>query len=103
SDYLPEREGAAPDDVVGSDSPLSTPDEERIGVTIPTTFYAMVETAVRHRTGESPADHLARIAELWAGASRVAATYPGAWLGTVTTADEIATVTERNRPVAAPY
>jgi acetyl-CoA C-acetyltransferase len=103
SEYLPEREGATPDEVLGSDSPLSTPDEERFGVTIPTTFYAMAETAVRHRTGESPAAHRARIAELWAGASRVAATYPGAWLGTAVSAEQIATVTDRNRPVAAPY
>lgn len=103
SEYLPEREGAAPDEVLGSDTALSTPDEERFGVTIPTTFYAMAETAIRHRTGESPADHRARIAELWAGASRVAATFPGAWLGTPVTAEQVTTVTDRNRPVAAPY
>lgn len=103
SAYLAEPDGAAPDEVLGSDHPLSTADEERFGVTIPTTFYAMAETAIRHRTGETVEAHRERITRLWAQGSAVAAGYPGAWLGTPVDAGTIATVTDRNRPVAAPY
>ena len=70
---------------------------------VPTNFYAMAETALRHRTGEPIAAHRGRIAELWAGASEVAAGNPDAWIRDALSAEQIATVTERNRPVAAPY
>jgi acetyl-CoA C-acetyltransferase len=103
SDYLPEPEGAAPDEIVGSAEPLSNEVEDRFGVTIPTTFYAMAEIAIRHRTGETPDAHRGRIADLWARGSEVAAGFDGAWLRDPVTAHEVHTVTERNRPVAAPY
>ncbi len=101
--YLPEAEGAAPDEVVGSPKPLSNELEDRFGVGIATTFYAMAETAIRHRNGEGVDEHRARIAALWAKGSEVAATNPNAWITSGVSAAEIATVTDRNRPVAAPY
>lgn len=103
SSYVAERDGAAPDDVVGSDEPLSTPAEDAVGVQVPTSFYAMAETAIRHRNGESVASHRRRVAQLWAAASEVASLNPDAWVATAHTADEIATVSARNRPIAAPY
>jgi acetyl-CoA C-acetyltransferase len=103
TEYLPEREGAAPDDVVGKDQPLNTDVEREIGVETVARFYAMAETALRHRTGETIPEHCRRIATLWAHASSVAADNPNAWLRRPVTADEIATVSERNRPVASPY
>jgi acetyl-CoA C-acetyltransferase len=103
SRYLDEPAGAAPDEILGSDHPLSNELEDRFGVTIPTTFYAMAETAIRHRTGESVDAHRTRIAQLWAGASAVAAGNPDAWIRTEVAAGEIAAVSDRNRPVAAPY
>ena len=101
--YLAERAGATPDDVVGSDHPLSTPDEDRFGLSVAVHYYAMAETALRHRTGETVDGHRQRIAELWAGASAVAAANPDAWIRDAVSAEQIATVTDRNRPVAAPY
>ncbi len=103
TEYLPERDGASPDIVFGPTRPLSSDVEESIGIHHPARFYAMAETALRHRLGEGIDEHGARIAELWAGASRVAAGNPQAWLRAELTADEIATVTDRNRPIAAPY
>ena len=103
SEYLAEREGAAPDVVFGSDQPLSGTLEEAIGVHHPTRFYAMAETALRHRLGEGTDEHLLRIAGLWSRASGVAAANPQAWLRDELSADTIATVTDRNRPIAAPY
>lgn len=103
STYLPEREDAAPDERFGPDEPLSTPAEDRFGVNVPTTFYAMSETAIRHRNGESVDGHRGRIAALWAGAAAVAASNPDAWIRSAPSAEQIASVTARNRPVAAPY
>ncbi len=101
--YLPEPEGAAPDELLGSAEPLSNEVEERFGVSIASTFYAMAETAIRHRTGESVETHRARIARLWARGSEIAAGNPDAWIREAMTAEQVATVTDRNRPVAAPY
>ena len=101
--YLPERDGAAPDEVFGSDRPMFTDAEIEIGVGVVARFYAMAETALRHRLGEDLAAHRRRIAELWARASAVAADNPSAWSRTALDADTIATVTPSNRPVASPY
>lgn len=103
STYVPEADGAKPDEVLGSAEPLSNALEDRFGVGIATTFYAMAETALRHRNGEGVEAHRARIASLWAMGSGVAAINPDAWITGRVSADEIATITDRNRPVAAPY
>lgn len=103
SGYLPERDDARPDVVLGSDRPLSGELEEAIGAHHPTRFYAMAEMALRHRLGEGAHEHLRRVAELWSRASAVAASNPNAWLRTALTAEEIMTVSDRNRPIAAPY
>ena len=103
SGYLPERDGAAPDDVLGSGQALSNTVEESIGVHHPPRFYAMAETALRHRLGEGVDEHVRRIAGLWSRASAVAAANPHAWLRGALSADEIMTTTDRNRPIAAPY
>ena len=103
TEYLAERDGAAPDDTVGSDSALTTPDEEAIGVHHPVRFYAMAETALRHRTGEPIDAHLHRISGMWARASEIAAANPHAWLRRAQPAEHIATASETNRPISAPY
>src|SRR5690606_21625753 len=69
----------------------------------PVHFYAMAETAIRHRNGESVDDHRHRIASMWAAASEVAAANPDAWLRTAHDADAIATESPTNRPVSSPY
>ncbi len=103
TEYVPEAEGAAPDEVFGSDRPLATDAERAIGIETVARFYALAETALRHRLGESIDDHRRRVAGMWAAASEVAAKNPNAWLREPVAADEIATVSERNRPVASPY
>jgi acetyl-CoA C-acetyltransferase len=103
SAYLDEAAGATPDVTLGVDRPLSGPAEDAIGIHHPTRFYAMAETALRHRLGEGVEEHRRRIAELWARGSTIAADNPSAWLRTAVSAEQIATVTEKNRPIAAPY
>ena len=103
SDYLDERDGAAPHETVGVENPLTTPVEDAIGVQHPVRFYAMAETALRHRTGEPIDDHLRRISGMWERASEIAAANPHAWLQRARSAEQIATPTEQNRPIASPY
>ena len=103
TDYLAEPDDAAPDDVLGKDQPLSTDDEREHGIDVVVRFYAMAEIALRHRLGDDIDRHRHRIAALWARASEVAAGNPNAWLRDPVSADEIATVSDRNRPVATPY
>lgn len=103
SEYLPERDGARPDEVFGSDEPFSTETERDIGLDVIARFYAMAETALRHRNGEEVGAHRRRVAELWSRASAVAAANPHAWLRDAKSADEIATVSAANRPIASPY
>jgi acetyl-CoA C-acetyltransferase len=101
--YVPEREGASPDEVLGTDKPLNTDREREIGVETVARFYAMAETALRHRLSEDVPSHRRRIAELWASASAVAAGNPHAWLREPVASDTIATDSDANRPVSSPY
>jgi acetyl-CoA C-acetyltransferase len=103
TEYLSERDGAAPDDVLGKDQPLNSDAEREIGIETVARFYAMAETALRHRLGEGVMEHRRRIARLWAGASEVAASNPDAWIQQAVSADEIAIESASNRPVASPY
>jgi acetyl-CoA C-acetyltransferase len=102
--YLPEAMPARPDELVGG---VDTGDE-----TLPwwmdrwndaVQFYAMAETAIRHRNGESPAEHLHRVARLWSSFARAARENPTAWIRSGATPEEIATVGPANRLVAYPY
>ena len=65
--------------------------------------YALFETARRARLGLSRRDYVRSMAELFAPFTEVAAANPHAAAPAVLTVDELATPTERNRPVADPY
>lgn len=55
----------------------------------PTHQYAVMESALRHAAGRSPADHARRVAELVSALSQVAAANPDAWNRTAMTVDEV--------------
>ena len=103
TEYLAEREGAAPDELLGTERDMFAEVETEIGVDVVARFYAMAETALRHRLGEDLDEHRMRIAALWSRASHVAADNPDAWSRTPLDAETIATESESNRPVASPY
>lgn len=94
---------AAPTEVIGSDRLPSNEAEMAVGLMAPIYNYALLETAVRGRTGASPEDHLRSIGELWAGFSEVAAGNPYAWLPEARTVAELTEPSPANRPVSAPY
>ncbi|MEH3155931.1 MAG: enoyl-CoA hydratase-related protein [Gordonia paraffinivorans] len=73
------------------------------GLTNAPAQYGMLENARRHRLGLDRAAHLRQMAELFAPMSVVAERNRHSAAPSVRTVDEIATPTERNRPVAEPY
>ncbi|MGI9605457.1 MAG: acetyl-CoA acetyltransferase [Acidimicrobiales bacterium] len=103
SSYLTEREDARPDLVLGSTRDLVDQSDIDAEAFHPVNFYAMAESAIRHRNGESRATHRDRIAAMWARGSAVAADNSHAWLRSRTSAEDIAMVGPANRMVASPY
>lgn len=70
---------------------------------VPAHQYAIVESALRHRAGRTPAAHAAHLGELWHRGALVAADNPDAWNRRAPSAAEIATAGAHNRMIAAPY
>ncbi|HQV03829.1 MULTISPECIES: acetyl-CoA acetyltransferase [unclassified Novosphingobium] len=73
------------------------------GVGAPIAGYAIAENVRRERLGLSLADYRLEIGKLFAPFTRVAAANPHSAAPTERTAEELATLTERNRLVAEPY
>lgn len=101
--YAQEPEDAKPDEVLDDPRPLLSEAELAGGVGPAVVFYALVESALRHRAGESADAHLARISRLWASLSEVAAGNPHAWTREPRSAEAIRSIGPDNRPVAHPY
>ena len=92
-----------PDLHIGQDVPMSHPAELARDIDRPIRMYPIMETARRHYLGEAVDAHLARISQLWASFSAVAADNPHAWLREAKSADEIRLPSAVNRPVSFPY
>ncbi|WP_067563335.1 crotonase/enoyl-CoA hydratase family protein [Nocardia acidivorans] len=92
-----------PTRTVGIDKPANNAPETAAGLLAPINMYALLESANRHRQGRTPAEHARAVAELWSRFSAVAADNPNAWQPQEFTAEEIATVSEANRMISAPY
>jgi len=80
-----------------------TPYEARHGLNRPINTYPLFENALRARDRRSIADHQARIGRLFASFTEVAAKNPEAWFPIERTAEELVTVSDRNRLVGFPY
>jgi acetyl-CoA C-acetyltransferase len=100
----PEQDaGVAPDRVLGSDRPPGNGAETAVGLAAPVYVYALMESALAARAGETPEEHRATIAALWSRFSAVAAGNPYAWLPREHSAERLATADDGNRPISAPY
>jgi len=87
----------------GDPRPGVSPLEALHGLSAPINTYPLFENALRARDGRSLADHQARIGALMAPFTRVAAQNPDAWFPVERTAEELVSVTDRNRMVGYPY
>ena len=76
---------------------------QRYGLTAPVDVYPLYENATRAAWGQSLDAGQRESAAIWSDFSTVAAANPDAWLRTERRADEIATPTADNRPIAFPY
>ncbi|HQG30591.1 MAG TPA: acetyl-CoA acetyltransferase [Deltaproteobacteria bacterium] len=70
---------------------------------MPSTMYALIETAIRAASGRSPEEHRHHMARIWERLSKVAAENPHAWVRRPVSAEEIAGVTPDNRYICYPY
>ncbi|GAA2066447.1 enoyl-CoA hydratase-related protein [Williamsia deligens] len=82
---------------------VNTRDNVLHGLTNAPAQYGMLENARRHRLGLDRERYMQSMAELFAPFSAVAADNPHSAAPTQRSVDELATRTERNRPVADPY
>ena len=73
------------------------------GVSLPIQAYPLLENAIRADRGWTLEEHRRAIGELWATASKVAATNPYAWIQTPLQPDEITTPSATNRMISFPY
>ncbi len=77
--WEPVDDGVAPTTVLGSDRAPATAAETDANLIAPIVMYPLFENALWAREGTTLDEHRARLGELWAGFSRVAATNPYAW------------------------
>lgn len=82
---------------------LRHPVEIRAGLRMPVGLYAVLESAYRKVQGWTVADHRDRLANLYAGFSRIAAANPHAWNRKAVAAAEIREPGPRNPLQAFPY
>ena len=92
-----------PPEYIGDGRPGVSVHEGRHGLGRPINAYPLFENALRARDGRSIADHQRRLGELFAPFTKVAAANPEAWFPIERSADELITVTDRNRMVGFPY
>ncbi|MET8423449.1 crotonase/enoyl-CoA hydratase family protein [Nocardia sp. NPDC004860] len=102
-DWPVQDPAVAPTRTVGIDKAANNAAESAAGLQAPINMYALLESANRGRLGRTPAEHAAAVAEMWSRFSAVAAANPNAWQPQEFPAPEIATVTEANRMISAPY
>ena len=82
---------------------MATSEENARGVDAPISVYPLLDSVIRYDRGETIDEHRRRLGALWAGFNAVAVDNPHAAVRTRMTADEIATPSEGNRLVGAPY
>jgi acetyl-CoA C-acetyltransferase len=90
-------------DPFGGVRPMTNPLELRHGLALPVQLYPLFENALRARAGHSIDEHQVYVSELLARFAAVAATNPYAWFPEARSAEEIRSVTDRNRWIFFPY
>ena len=79
------------------------PVEDEFGLRQATAMYALVESAIAHSAGRTPAEHSNDVGRLMSSLNEVAAKNPYSWFCDRRSAEEIMTVTAENRVIYAPY
>ncbi len=101
--WTPETQGTPAPHQIIDDAAMSSPEEVARKIFLPVQIYPMFETAIRAKANRSIAEHDQLISELWSRFSGVAATNTNAWSQTSLSAEQIHTVTPKNRMIGSPY
>ncbi|HWU81600.1 MAG TPA: acetyl-CoA acetyltransferase, partial [Caulobacter sp.] len=88
---------------VGDPRPGVTKQEAAHGLGYPVNTYPLFENALRARDGRSIEDHQKQLGALFSPFTKVAAANPHAWFPTERSAEDLVTVTDRNRMIGFPY
>ena len=89
--------------IIGDTRPGVSPYEARHGLDRPINIYPIFENALRARDRRSLADHAIRMGKLFERFTQVAAQHPHAWFPTARSAEDLTTVSDRNRMIGFPY
>ena len=82
---------------------LGSADMQRAGAFTPTRVYPLFENRLGHDLGQTPREAREYSAQMYSEFSGLAATHPVAWSPAARTADDIATVSSKNRLVSDAY
>ena len=88
---------------IGGNLEMLHPLEIERNIVLPIEIYPMFETALRHESGMTVAQHRAHVGELWSRFSAVSADNPNAWIRDRFSAEQITTAAPENRMVGYPY
>jgi acetyl-CoA C-acetyltransferase len=102
-DWTRQPADVRPDRVVGTEREANTAAETAAGLNLPVHAYALMEQALRHRTGETPEEHTRTVTRLWSTFSDVAAGNEHAWMPRAVSAERLAATDGDNRLVSTPY
>jgi len=102
ADWGEDTETEAPQRI-GDPRPGVTPQEAAHGLNFPVNTYPLFENALRAHLGRSIEEHQRKLGELFAPFTKVAAQNPEAWFPVERSAEELVTVSDRNRMISFPY
>jgi acetyl-CoA C-acetyltransferase len=85
------------------DAAMSNDAEIARKIVLPIQIYPMFESAIRSQAGRDIDQHEQLISKLWSRFSNVATTNRFAWSNTALTAEQVRTVTPKNRMIGLPY
>ncbi|WP_372764191.1 acetyl-CoA acetyltransferase [Litorivivens sp.] len=93
----------APDILLEPEQEIWSEVESDAGLGMPVGYYALMESALRHATGEDIESHRDRVAALYEGMADVAKDNPHAWARDGMSADQIRNASPKNKMLAFPY
>ena len=97
------QEGVEPDVKLLPENELWSEVESAAGLGMPVGYYAIMDSALRHKQGLSPGQHRDQMAQMYQRLSEIAAGNPDAWSDEPVDADYIREASAGNRMLAWPY
>ncbi|MFT4825577.1 MAG: acetyl-CoA C-acetyltransferase [Halioglobus sp.] len=97
------QEDVEADTVLHPDSEMWSTVESATGLGMPVGFYAIIDSALRHKQGLSVDAHRDQMAEMYARFSEIAAQNPDAWADQTVASEFIRESSSKNRMLAFPY